>query len=198
MTSGELNSTLALFIQETRKANGEKYPPKTLHGIISAIQHYLKFRGKELQFFNDKMFSRLMSSLNAAMKEASAEGLGNTPQKAEVIAVEEEELLWSKAVLGEQSPQQLLDTLLYLIGIHFALRGGKEHRRLRRMTSQITTRIDTGTGRKYLEYREDVSKTNAGGLRDRKIAPKVTRAYENVENPARCIVRLYEKYLSLW
>lgn len=198
MTSGKLNSTLALFIQEARKANGEKYPPKTLHGIIAAIQHYLKFKGKESQFFNDPVFARLMGSLNAAMKEASAEGLGNSTKKAEVISIEEEELLWSKAILGEQAPQQLLDTILYLLGLHFALRGGKEHRRLRRMKSQITIRIDSSSGRRYLEYREDVSKTNGGGLKDRKKAPKVTRAYENAKNPARCVVRLFEKYLSLW
>lgn len=139
-----------------------------------------------------------MGSLDAAMKEASAEGLGGAKRQAEVISLEEEILLWSKAILGEQSPQQLLDTVLYLLGLYFALRGGKEHRRLRRMVSQITTRIDSKTGWKYLEYREDVSKTKGGGLRDRKTAPKVTRAYENRNNSERCLVRLYEKYLSLW
>ena len=34
----------------------------------------------------------------------------------------------------------------------------------------------------YWEYREDISKTNAGGicLNDRKIQGKITRAYENI------------------
>lgn len=198
MTPEELNSTLALFILEARKANGEKYPPKTLHGIVAAIQHYLKREGREFKFFTNPIFSKLMGSLDAAMKQVSAEGLGSAKRQAQVISLEEEELLWSKGILGEQTPQQLLDTVIYLLGLHFALRGGKEHRRLRRMASQITVGIDSSTGWKYLQYREDVSKTRGGGLKDRKTVPKVTRAFENRNNPERCVVRLLEKYLSMW
>ena len=44
-------------------------------------------------------------------------------------------------------------------------------------------------GSKYLCYTEDISK-------NRKITPKCVRAYKNKVNPERCIVRLYEKYLS--
>ena len=53
---------------------------------------------------------------------------------------------------------------MYLFGIHFALRGGNEHRRLRAVHSQIIKGVDKETGLHYLEYREDVSKTNAGGI----------------------------------
>ena len=78
------------------------------------------------------------------------------------------------------SPQQLLDTIVYLFGIHFALRGGSEHRRLRSENSQIVKWKDKRTGPEYLELREDIPKTNAGGLKDRKIQGKITRAYENI------------------
>ena len=54
--------------------------------------------------------------------------------------------------------------------------------------------VDKETG---LQYR-DVSKTNAGGIKDRKLKRKVTRAYENKQNKKRCIVRLYDKYVCLW
>ena len=77
---------------------------------------------------------------------------------------------------------------MYLFGIHFALRGGNEHRRLRAANSQIIKGVD----------KEDVSKTNAGGIKDRKLARKVTRAYENKGNKKRCIAHLYNKYVSLW
>ncbi len=43
---------------------------------------------------------------------------------------------------------------------------------------------------------EDVSKTRQGGLRHRRIEPKCVRAYENRSNLSRCIVRLYQKYVS--
>ena len=42
-----------------------------------------------------------------------------TPQ-AEIISVEDENVMWEE-ILGSDIPQQLVDTLLYLFGIHFAL-----------------------------------------------------------------------------
>ena len=132
------------------------------------------------------------------MKESASDGLGLTKKQGEIITLDEEEQLWSKGVLGDSSPQQLLDTLIYLFGIHFALRGGSEHRRLRLENSQIVKGKDKRTGLEYLEYREDISKTNAGGLKDRKIRGKITRAYENRADKKRCIVRLYDKYINLW
>ena len=57
---------------------------------------------------------------------------------------------------------------------------------------------DKRTGLEYLEYRKDISKTNAGGLKDKKIQGKITRAYENIADKRRCIARLYEKYINLW
>ena len=39
-------------------------------------------------------------------------------------------------------------------------------------------------------------KTNQGGLQHRNHSPQIVLAFENVENPERCIVKLYEKYIS--
>ena len=46
------------------------------------------------------------------------------------------------------------------------------------------------------QYVEDVSKSNNGGLAHLRIKNKVVRAYENVEKPERCPVKLYKKYIS--
>ena len=93
---------------------------------------------------------------------------------------------------GDGNGKQFVETLVYLPGLHFALRVGKEHRQLRWTNSQIALKYDD-EGKKYLEYSENVSKNNAVGLKGRKTKPKVTRAYENTDS-ARCVVRLYEKY----
>ncbi|KAK6188520.1 hypothetical protein SNE40_004680 [Patella caerulea] len=53
------------------------------------------------------------------------------------------------------------------------------------------------SGDQYLQYTEDVSKTNQRGLKHQKHKKKVVRAYENLDIPERCIVRLYEKYIRL-
>ena len=198
MSDEELNCWLALFVCEVRKANGSKYLPNTLHGMVALIQHYLKGKKRIVRLFNDDKFSFLRDALDAMMKESGSDGLELTKKQGEIITLDEEEQLWSKGVLGDSSPQQLLDTLIYLFGIHFALRDGSEHRRLRLENSQIVKGKDKRTGLEYLEYREDISKTNAGGLKDRKIRGKITRAYENRADKKRCIVRRYDKYINLW
>ena len=47
--------------------------------------------------------------------------------------------------------------------------------------SQLLLHTDE-SGAEYLQYVEDVSKSNNGGLAHLRIKNKVVRAYENVEN----------------
>lgn len=97
----------------------------------------------------------------------------------------------------EGLPCKILDTVLFQLGLHFALRAGQEHRNLRfGPNSQITVCFEQD-GTKYLEYKEDVSKTNRGGLQHKHPTPKITRAYQNTNVPERCPVLTYEKYISL-
>lgn len=48
-----------------------------------------------------------------------------------------------------------------------------------------------------LRYGEDVSKNNKGGLKSRKVKPKVVYYHATVDNPTGCFVRLYKLYKSL-
>ena len=82
---------------------------------------------------------------------------------------------------------------LWFCGLCFALRSGDEHRRLSR--HQITLHKPVGD-RAFLEYTEDSSKNNSGGLKDRKVLPKSVKYYENTTDPHRYFVRLYELYIS--
>ena len=50
--------------------------------------------------------------------------------------------------------------------------------------------------RPYLMYTEDVSKNHPGGLKGRKIKPKMVYHHANISNPERCFVRLYKLYNS--
>ena len=104
MSDEELSRSLALFVCEVRKANGSKYPPNTLHGMVASIQHYLKGKKRIVRLFNDDKFSFLRDALDAMMKESASDGLGLTKKQGEIITLDEEEQLWSKGVLGDSSP----------------------------------------------------------------------------------------------
>ena len=59
---------------------------------------------------------------NLMKKRASEPGFEH--QGAEAIPVESEEEMWKNGILGEDNPIQLRHTVMYLLGLGFALRGG--------------------------------------------------------------------------
>lgn len=126
------------------------------------------------------------------MKELKSTG-NHEVKKAQVISEEQEDPLWGKGLLGDQNPQQLLNTLIFYIGFYFALRSGVEHRRLRFYPSQIQL-FEPENGRSYLIYTEDV--TNQGGIVHRRREPKQVIHYANEFHAKRCLVKLYKLYVS--
>ena len=50
--------------------------------------------------------------------------MGSKVKKAEVFIESEEDKLWDMGLLGDKTPQTLLDTMN---GLYFALRSGAEH-----------------------------------------------------------------------
>ena len=125
------------------------------------------------------------------MKQLSKQGKIAPREKAVPISVQEEEHLWSIGALGDDTPTKLVDTVLYLLGVHFVLCAADEHKSLK-FNDQLKVLYDNEVGLKYLYYEENTSKCNQGGLTTRSFEPKRGRAYENVVNSDHCI----EKYVS--
>ena len=145
----------------------------------------------------DNDFIELRNSVDNLMKQKAQNGIGTKVNKADIISQEEEEQLWSSGALGSDDPVTLIQTVFYQIGINFALRGGRDHRDLQAgHDSQFTfgKEID---GRRFMKYTENTSKCNTGGLKHYAMKRKTWTAYENLEDPNRCLVKLVEKYLSL-
>ncbi len=153
--------------------------------------------GMEWKLIDDPVFICYRNTLDNVMKAWSKAGVGHHV-RASPISVDQEELMWSSGVLGEDDPDTLRNTVLYLLGISFALHGGEEQRNLRhpRFNSQLSVKTDV-QGDKYLLYQEDqTSKTNQGGLNSCRNEPKVTKVYGS-NDPLRNVIRLFEKYVNL-
>ena len=189
----ELDYWLSKFMLEARKANGDCYTPDTLYSICSGLLRYIRENRPEINIFKSSSFAGFQRTLDGEMKRLRSTGLGVKRKQAEPITIEEENLLWEKGLLGDTTPQVLLDTILFLCGIHYALRSGDEHRSLQ--ISQLEL-ISPSEGPARLVYTENSSKNNPGGLLHRKIQPKQVTCYENSENPSRCLVKLFQKYVS--
>ncbi len=198
MTADELNYSISRFIVEVKKGNGENYPGETLRGMVVMLQLYFQTLGFQYKFLTDE-FVQLKNTVDWVMKDRNKQGIGAIVKQAEIITIEEEDMLWRKGILGRENPKQLLRAMFYLIGLNFALRAGQEHRQLRfgvQNNSQLRLLVDSA-GKHFLQYAEQVSKTNQGGLKDRKTARKVVPAYENHDHDGeRCIVQIYRDYVS--
>ena len=64
------------------------------------------------------------------MKRSAREGNVKPKRRARSITFEEEKMLWENGSFGSSNPQQLLDTLIYFLGLHLSLRACQEHRDL--------------------------------------------------------------------
>ena len=184
---------LPKFVAEVHKVNGQPYPPNSLYQICCGLHQSLRGVNRpEVDIFNSYKFLRFRETLDSCMKELKSTG-GFCVRKAQPISKNVEDLLRNQGLLGANSPQSLLDSLVFYTGYYFALRSGMEHRRLRYYPSQLQLFEPAGE-RAYLRYTEDVSKTNQGGLKHGKKEPKVVVQYENTHDSRRCIVRLYKEY----
>lgn len=110
--------------------------------------------------YKDPQLSIFRSVFDGVLKELHSQGISVVKKQAQVITEVLEEWLWAEGFLGDDTPNKLLDTIVYLFGLHFALRSGREHRDLRRSMVQIVESLDSKT---YLLIQKLVQKTSLEG-----------------------------------
>ena len=101
------------------------------------MRHLRETGRHDLDIFKDPSFAEFRATLDSEMKKVQSLGIGSKKKKAEPLTIEEEELLWQTGQLGDHSPQALIDTMLFMNGVYFALRSGDEHRNLQYNPPQI-------------------------------------------------------------
>lgn len=191
MDRKELDHWLSCFVVEARRKDGSPYVGETLQSLVCGIQRHVRLARPDfpVDFLSGAEFRGLRGVLDARMKGLRKSGVGLKRKQAEPITYEEEGLLWEGGHLGDSSPQTLLDTMVWMCGLYFALRSGVEHRGL--TVEQLDCRDNK------IIYTEAYSKNHQGGLAQRHDKQKVVQHYANQENPSRCFIRLYQKYRSL-
>ena len=193
---GDLAYSLSRFVREIKKLDGTEYPPNTLREIVIMIQMHLHENGVYWKLLDHPEFLSLRNVLDNTMRERTAMGLG-VKQSSDIISLANENKLFEIGELGDNNPQQLLNTVIYMVGLHFALRGGVEHQRLRR--PGFRTQIEFVTDHNNVErlvYKEDpLQKTIQGGI-GCKNSRKIVHVYP-ASDERRCPVRILKKYIRL-
>ena len=199
-----LCSYLCRYVMETRKENGEQYPPRTLFQLMCGLLRYM--RDKKNDAFNildekNPDFVPLKKVMDSHFKQLHNDGIGTRQSQSEVISYEEEDLLWTRGVMGLDTPKKLVRTVFFYTGLNLCLRGGDEHRCLKvsqfcRMT--VNDPKNAGQDIVCYEYTEHGSKNNKGGLQQikKRQQNKVVRHYADPAVGSRCLVAILDVYMS--
>ena len=119
LDKAQLNYWLSRFILEVKKKGdpASEFPPNTLYHICCGLQHYLRWNSKPyIDFSNDKAFADFKSSLDAEMKRLQSAGIGSKQKQAEPLTSTDLNTLWEKKLLGDATPQSLLNTIVFFNG----------------------------------------------------------------------------------
>ena len=154
MSVAAINFWLCKFVIEVRRKDAKPYSPDTLHQICCGLLRLLKEADRaEVNILTDPIFpifQPFRETLDARMKELKGTG-SYQPKRADVISAVDENMLWDKSLLGDETPEQLISTMVFYIGLYFSLRSGNEHRRLRFKPPQIEL-FEPVNDRAYLRY----------------------------------------------
>ena len=184
------------FVREVRKLDGQEYPPNTLREMVILIQMFMHENSVNWKLLDDAEFQILRNVVDNTMKQRHAMGMG-VCQSSKSISVQNENQMFRSRALGEENPIQFLRTVIYMIGLHCALRGGVEHNKLRRPNCEGQVKLERDScGFQCMVYHEDpLQKTNQGGLTS-KGNNKTVFVYPSTD-VTRCPVRIFSKYLNL-
>ena len=126
-TPSQLDYWLSKFVMEIRHKDGQPYPPSSLYQICCGVLRYIRELKLSVNLLVDNEYRFYRQTLDAEIKRLRRNDIGTKHKTAEPISVSEEECLWSMGLLGDSSPQILLDTMVFLCGMYFVLRSGQEH-----------------------------------------------------------------------
>lgn len=184
MTPEELNYALCLFIKEVRQRDGTAPSPCHIYLQCLGIQQYLHEQGRQDNIFADpqyEMFTGCFHSIFSQAHETSKESQEHI----------REEVLWQARQLGDHSPVVLLNTLMYFNVKYFRLHTVDQHLHLTLadVTEQEQESPEGGQPMKIL-------RSTAAACQEQGSKHLHCDQPQNLENPHRCPVKLYQLYLS--
>lgn len=195
----ELNRLLAQFFVFVRKVDGSEYQPGTLLNMFHSIERHLK----ENKYFNEEnricilnhdSFEDARQALNAKRRELKKQGMGNRPNRAVAIDEKEEEIMWTKGVLGCSNAFSLQFTLWFYFTMFMGLRGRDEHRQMRFGDVHVKQNAD---GSEYLQLLERSSKTRDGSVSfdSRATSQKIFCSCQD-GGMSKCVIEVWKCFIS--
>ncbi|XP_068671314.1 uncharacterized protein KIAA1958-like [Montipora foliosa] len=179
----ELNDALMQFYAELRKENGQD----SLKVMKAALDRHLRSHNYPKSILSDTEFLSSRKVLDGKARKLREQGMGKRPNKAKSLKKEEEEILWENGQLGNQTPRSLINTMWWLLTMHFGLRGQQEHHDM--MVEDFSIEKDDD-GVAFITFSEGPAKTRQGGLR---VKPWLATRKMFTTGEKRCPIALLKK-----
>ena len=154
--------------------------------LLQGLKRYMKDVNPsvhDLDFLDEKHadFKGFRGVRDNVARGSRKAGIGATVNHTNIVTSEEEDLLWSIDILRMSSPRVLSNTILFLTGMVFCLRGGREHYALKLSQFTFATGLVSGEQRECVVYVENGSKNHSGSYKD-KGSNKSVRKIHNLGN----------------
>ena len=88
-----------------------QYEPDSLRVMLASLDRHLREKDAAFSIAMDIEFSNSIKELEGKASLLRLEGFGKRPNAAKALTSLDEELLWSKGVLGSHSSQSLIQTM---------------------------------------------------------------------------------------
>ena len=129
LSPGDLNNQkldywMSFFVQETRRKNGDPYPPNSLTQLTAGIQRYIEDDCGQV----DINFFQFRKALDARMKVMTKQGVGVQKEHADPVLGEKEEMFWDKGIFSLDTAQGLNNAVFFHNGKCFGYRSESEHK----------------------------------------------------------------------
>ena len=179
----QISKWFSLFMLETRRKDGTKFPASSMNSLVCALQRLRRERDPlALSILDDRHpgLAEFRTVRDAVSLTAEQEGLGGMKRFGKGFTADEEEHLWASGVLGLSSPVSLLNAVFFLTGKIIGIRGGHEHRQLKLSQFKV--------------YQDKVVFSQQDGGDSRK-----SKSVEHHANPSagqRCYVNVMRTYIS--
>ena len=153
----------------------------------------IRMRGKRYSILKDIEFCTTREALKSKRLDLKQQGKGSRPNRARGLDDEEEELMWTKGVFGQDTGPKLQLTLWYHMTLCMGLRGRDEHRKMRFGDVKVLN----DRGRKTVSGAEGegcenmVRRTMISGTQNRNYSACVTPWAKR-----RCIVELFNIFCT--
>ena len=104
------------FINEVGRADGDPYPPRTIHQLLAGLQRSMLDHNNCLTKFLDRtnpVFRPIHGACDSVYHSLHCAGIGTSVCHTAIISEEEEAKLWEKGILGVDNSKSLQRAVFY-------------------------------------------------------------------------------------